>query len=243
MNYQWITNNAFTQRYLSGEWRSPVFCDMVAKSLEGRHKPTILDIGCGNGFDGDEKLQASLAAKAAVVLGVEPDPTVELGSFFSNVYRCPLEEAPIAPNSVDVAYCNMVLEHVAQPQLFFKKLREVLKPGGIFWGFTVDSRHLFCKFSALMERTRIKDLYLTLLKGERGADRYLNYPTCYRANSPEQLEPFARDFHSIEFIRFHRPDVLNYYLPKAFIPLSELWNKSITPTQKPGYMLAIHLTK
>jgi len=44
---------------------------------------------------------------------------------------------------IDIAFACMVQEHLTTPQLFFDRLCDCLKPGGIFWGFTVDARHPF----------------------------------------------------------------------------------------------------
>ena len=53
----------YKRRYESGEWRAVVFRDMIlddAKALgNGRDGLTLLDIGCGDGFDADKKLQES----------------------------------------------------------------------------------------------------------------------------------------------------------------------------------------
>ena len=67
----------YLQRYTNGEWRAHIFRDMIladARVLEqGRGKLSILDIGCGAGFDGDAKLQHSISKVAGRFIGVEPD--------------------------------------------------------------------------------------------------------------------------------------------------------------------------
>jgi 2-polyprenyl-3-methyl-5-hydroxy-6-metoxy-1,4-benzoquinol methylase len=142
---QWAT---FIARYRAGEWRDRIFHDMVmADARRQGPNPTILDIGCGEGLDGDIPLQRSLAAIAGRFIGIEPDPAVSLGDHFTESHCCLLENSPLETGSVDVAYTVMVLEHLPHPQAFWDKLHQVLGDGGVFWGMTVDARHLFCQLS------------------------------------------------------------------------------------------------
>ena len=191
----------YLERYRSGRvYRDRLFHDMILDDArETCRDLTILDIGCGRGFDGNVEFQESMARAARTFVGIEPDTAVTPGPYFHTVHRSFFEDAPIAPGSVDVAYAIMVLEHLADPQRFFDKVWEILKDGGVFWALTVDSRHWFCTFSRLFDRLHIKDLYLNVVLGARGKERYENYPTYYRCNSPAQVEPFVKRFHERDF--------------------------------------------
>src|SRR5215467_5012981 len=95
----------YLERYRAGEWRDRIFRDMIlADARRLRPKPTILDIGCGAGFDGSVPLQRSIAEQAGCYVGVEPDPEILLGDYFTETHRCCFEKAPLAVGSVDVAY-------------------------------------------------------------------------------------------------------------------------------------------
>src|SRR5947209_6592601 len=127
----------FRERYREGEWRAPIFRDMLADELSTlRSRPTVLDIGCGRGFDDDAGLQRDISAWAGQYLGVEPDPHIALSDCFHAIHRCSLETAPLRKSSVDLAFAVMVLEHLAEPAQFWDKLYHVLRRGGVFWGFT-----------------------------------------------------------------------------------------------------------
>lgn len=137
--YDW---SRYFQRYRTGESRSSVFCDMILDEIRSMDRlgiATVLDIGCGIDFDSTPGLREKIAVAAGRYIGVEPDPAVEPSSLFSDFHRTVLEDAQIDPGSIDVAFSVMVLEHVESPEIFWKKLHEVLKPGGVFWGFTVNS--------------------------------------------------------------------------------------------------------
>jgi SAM-dependent methyltransferase len=234
----------YLERYRKGEWRDRIFRDMILDDVRPEGKGlTFLDIGCGHGFDGDVPLQESLARVAGAFIGIEPDTAVRPLPCFTQVHACLFEDAPLAPGSIDVAYAIMVLEHLAEPQRFWDKLHAVLAPGGVFWGLTVDSRHWFCRFSRGFDRLGIKDVYLRFLIGRRGQERYENYPVFYRSNSPEQIAPLVRQFHSHEFHNFARVGQCNGYFPAPLRPFVSAWDRRALRKNRPGTLLAVRVQK
>jgi SAM-dependent methyltransferase len=234
----------YLARYRGGEWRDKIFHDIIledARALGGRL--TFLDIGCGRGFDDSLPLQQSLAANAARYVGIEPDPSVTPGPHITEMHRCLFEDAPIAPGSVDVAFAFMVLEHLSNPRLFWDKLFEVLREGGIFWGLTVDGRHWVSRASWWAERLRFKDFYLTLMAGRRGEERYLNYPVHYRSNTPAQLARLVTRFRSCEVLNFSRVGQVSPYFPRFLRLLVDAFDARSVRRGKPGTLLAIRVVK
>jgi SAM-dependent methyltransferase len=206
--------------------------------------PTILDIGCGEGLDGDVPLQRSVALAAGRFIGIEPDPTVTLGDHFTETHRCLFEEAPLTAGSVDLAYAAMVLEHLPRPQAFWDKLFEVLADGGVFWGLTVDGRHLFSRLSLWAERLGIKNLYMNLVLGRSAESaRYKNYPTYYRTNTPAQIGRFTEAFRSSGFINFSRVGQWSPYLPRPLRWLADGSDERSIRKQRPGTLLAVRVVK
>lgn len=241
MNPRW---QVYTERYRAGEWRAPIFLDMVLEDARSfPHKPVLLDIGCGGGFDGERDFQQRLSAHASRYIGIEPDPDIPLAPCFSETYRCLFEDAPLAPGSIDLAFAVMVLEHLENPQRFWDRLYEVLADGGIFWGFTVDARHWFSWVSLWLKRLRLTDFYLDWLRGRRGVDRYHNYPVHYRANSPELVLPCTGRFAERDFINFQKIGQLNYYLPRWLRPVGAMIDRRLMAQKKPGAILAMRLVK
>lgn len=231
---------ALRARYESGTWRAPIFRDMVLADVQAAGPAaTVLDIGCGHGFDGDVRLQRSLAAAAGRYVGVEPDADIEVADCFAEVHRSIFEDATISPRSVNVAFAVMVLEHLPEPSLFWAKLRDVLAPGGVFWGFTMDARHRFCRASLLAERLKIKDAYLRFLRGQRGRERYENYPVWYRCNTPEQAQACAMGFASCECLSLGRVGQLNYYLPRPLHAFANGLDRWDLWRDRPGSILAV----
>lgn len=233
----------YYRRYQEGEWRTPIFRDLILHEIAQHPSATVLDIGCGDGFDDDLDMQRQIAEAAITYIGIEPDAEIQLAPYFTGQHRCLFEDAPLAEGSINVAFSVMVLEHLENPGLFWKKLAEVLTDGGVFWGFTVDARHWFCKASMWLKQIRMKDFYLNRLHGERGVDRYHNYPVYYRANTPEQILPYMEEFERCEFLNFVKEGQMDYYLPTLLQPVGAAVDRSLMARNKPGALLAVRVEK
>jgi 2-polyprenyl-3-methyl-5-hydroxy-6-metoxy-1,4-benzoquinol methylase len=210
------------------EWRTPVFFEIVSREISirsGATRPTVLDIGCGLGFDGEVRFQEALSAQAGRFLGIEPDVTVNPPKYFSEVYRTTFEDAPIADSSVDVAYAIMVMEHVADPTAFWSRLHSVLAPGGVFLAFTVNGSHWFAPLTRFLSITRLKTQYLNIVQGQRGIERYVDYPVYYRTNTLKQIKWVARGFRSVETVMFGATGNVASYAPPRLQPLVRTLDK------------------
>jgi SAM-dependent methyltransferase len=234
----------YLARYRAGEWRDRIFRDLIlADAAALGRRPTLLDIGCGAGLDGDVPLQRSLAAAAARYIGVEPDPGITPGDYFDEVHRCPFEAAELPEGSVDIAFAVMVLEHLEHPQPFWDRLHAVLAEGGLFWALTVDARHLFGRLSLGMGRLGLTDLYLDALYGRRGPRRYDNYPTFYRSNTPGQVRRLARRFRSCELLSLARVGQWSPYLPAPLRGLADRLDRRAIRRGRPGTLLVLRAQK
>ncbi len=236
----------YLQRYRRGEWRAPIFRDLIlsdARKMRPSGGGVFLDIGCGCGFDNDPKLQAQIASESGQYIGIEPDKNIRLGDFFTTTYRCRFEDAPISPGSIDIGFAVMVLEHFPDPGAFWVKIHDVLRPGGVFWGFTADARHVLVRASLITERLRIKDLYLDAIHGRRGQGRYENYPVYYKSNTPAQIERLTKDFRVRSVLNFKRIGEFNYYLPKKAGWLGRNYDRLAMLMGCPGSVLAVRVEK
>jgi SAM-dependent methyltransferase len=238
----------FLDRYRVGEYRATVFRDVILADLDRLRsvsgETTVLDIGCGRGFDDDPNIQSALAAAAGRYLGVEPDTDAEPGPFFEAVHRCRLEDADIPAGSVDLAFAVMVLEHLNSPQAFWDTLHRILRDGGVFWGFTMNARHWFVAASLLAKTLHLKDQYLDRLHGGRGRERYENYPVYYRSNTAGQVGRLTQRFRRRDVLSFHRIGQLDYYFPPRMRPVGRLLDRLPGVTGRPmGSILAVRVEK
>lgn len=260
VRHDWAT---FQCRFADGESRSNIFRDVVREEILRRGEAAnVLDIGCGYGFDGDDNLIASIAEASSTLIGVEPDENVAVPPQFDTVYRCRMENAPLKAGFIDVAFAVMVLEHIGQPDLFWKSLWTALRRGGVFWGLTVDSRHYFVAISRLFAGLGIKKWYLKRVahppkewlsvRSDRsdGLHRphgnsmiYRSYPTFYRANSPRRIRMQTRRFRRCEFFSLQRAGQLNPYLPRLLLGLGTLVDRLQIRLGLPAPFLLVRLEK
>lgn len=199
-------------------WRTPVFAQLILDDLGRMSRPVVtLEIGCGLSFDGDPGIQRELAGAADLCIGVEPDPGVEPQAVFGRVFSTTLEGADIEPGSVDLAYSVMVMEHVDDPRTFMEAIHTVLKPGGVYWGFTIDRRHWYSHIADLLSKTGLKSRYLDWLYGRQDeGERYLDYPTTYKLNAPGDFGPFDSLFSDISVWNTGATESVALYAPRPF---------------------------
>jgi len=233
----------YLRRYETGEWRAKIFRDLVLADASTMSQPVMLDIGCGTGFDDNFSLQSAIAAASREYIGVEPDKSIQVGEYITSIHRCFFEQAPIPSGSIDLAFSVMVLEHLEDPQRFFDKLRDVLRPGGVFWGFTMDARHWFVAASLLATRLNIKEWYLQRLHGTRGEERYKNYRVSYRTNTPRQIESFTSQFARLDILNFYSAGQLDFYFPRRLQWIGRMLSRADHFSGMPGSIIALRLLR
>ena len=93
---------------------------------------SVIDIGCGNGaaLDAFKKI----GGDHIKTYGVDFDDMAILATSKKGhtAYRTLFEEADLPKGTFDIVYSSNVIEHVADPAEFMKKVSDVLKPGGLF---------------------------------------------------------------------------------------------------------------
>jgi SAM-dependent methyltransferase len=238
------TRAEWLRRWRLGGYRAAFFRDLIlADARRLGPRPTLLDIGCGAGLDGDPVLQQSLAEVAGRYIGIEPDPSMTVGQGFTEVYRCALEDAALDPSSIDVAFAVFVIEHLRRPGDFWERLFELLVPGGVFWGFTIDLRHFFGLASILVEKSGWKRWYLDRVRRAETLARVRTYPVYYRANTPGEIRRQVGRFCSARFMNLHRTGQFDAYLPHWLHPAGRFVDRITDALGLPGPMLVVRLEK
>ena len=232
------------RRWRQGAYRAGFFRDVIlADARRFGPSPRLLDIGCGSGLDGDPAIQQALAGAAGRYVGVEPDASVPIPPCVAEAHRCCLEDAPLLPSSIDVAFASFVLEHLRRPHAFWAKLWEILSPGGVFWGFTIDWRHFFGPVSLLAERSGLKSWYLRRVRSGGTLASVVTYPTYYRANTPRAIRRHAGRYASVRFMNLHQTGQFDAYLPRWLHPASHLVDRLTAGLRLPGPTLVMRLEK
>ena len=89
----------------------------------------VLDIGCGTGATNPFPWHEYPDVK---VRGIDPDERAAVNpALCSFALLEDSERWPVEDDSVDLALARYVLEHVEDPESFFRNLQRVLRPGGL----------------------------------------------------------------------------------------------------------------
>jgi SAM-dependent methyltransferase len=149
-----------------------------------------LDLGCGHQFLPDwlpGQLQVLPRANQLVV-GIDLDAdALRAHSHLELAVLGSIETLPVATTSFDLVTANMVLEHVQRPDVLFREVHRVLRPGGVFLVHTPN----LTGYTTTLTRAipaRWRPRLANLLQGRDERDVY---PTFYRANTPQVLKEIA----------------------------------------------------
>ena len=168
----------------------------------------VLDIGCGGAFDKMIPLHPRL--EKADLDGVDPSPAVMSHPLLRRRWHAPFEEAAIPEKEYDLAYAFNVVEHIVAPDPFFRQLRRVLKPGGVFWAMTPNGHHPFTWAVRAFQAMGLK---------QGAASRHPNvndYPAYYRLNTPRSVAAAAeRQGFDRAGIRLYAVRPMGYLFPSS----------------------------
>jgi len=181
--------------------------DLVRKSvdeLSEKDRVVVFDAGCGHKskIDFHDNAKVIFIGADMVLDDVKENTDINFG------FKGDLNYIPLKDNSVDVIFSNMVLEHLFEPELFFREASRVLTKGGVLIFSTP------CIYNVVVVINRLLPDFLseklgTLLTGEAEDDIF---PTAYKANSIKQIRELAKD------TSFTEKDLLMYQPPPyAFV--------------------------
>jgi SAM-dependent methyltransferase len=191
---------------------------------------TGLDIGCGEGIFLKPDYQRQLKPYLSEFIGVEPDPSVQPEEgIFDSVHHCLMEDAPIAPASVDVAYAALVVEHVQDPVAFLKSIHRALKPGGVFLFCTPNLKSYFGRMCWLTKSLGIDEWLLRKIRKTEVVEEY-HYPIAYKLNDAIRIQEACDKVGLIPTIVYtEHQDACRMYFPKPFRPIYHLlkWKRKV----------------
>jgi ubiquinone/menaquinone biosynthesis C-methylase UbiE len=142
-----------------------------------------LDVGCGRYvFPNNTNLARSLANRCALLVGVDPDETIEENTFVHSRIRTTIEDF-LSDRMFDLVTLRMVVEHFAHPESVVQSLSRLTKPGGKVVVYTIN------RWSAVSLITWLTPFKLhhpikSLLWGAEEKD---TFPVTYRMNTRNVL--------------------------------------------------------
>lgn len=144
-----------------------------------------LDVGCGRRvFPSNRALARQLSERCRLLVGLDPDITIEENPFVHERVRSSLEAYAPGDRRFDLVTARMVAEHVEAPAAFAAALARCLRPGGLAVIYTVDAR------SPVPILTRVVPfaLHHTLKRLIWDVERRDTFPTRFRMNSRLRLK-------------------------------------------------------
>lgn len=147
----------------------------------------VLDVGCGRGKAATDPVVyrrnlCNLRGKALKVIGIDLDHAGAANPLVDEFRLLPSAESawPVDTESIDLCYSYSVLEHIADPDLFFSELQRVLKPGGIVC-IRTPNRYGYAGLLAKLIPNRWHTRVLACLRPGRLEEDV--FPTVYRCNT------------------------------------------------------------
>jgi len=88
--------------------------DIHKYKLKGK---SVVDLGCG-----DQNIREAFENRGASYRGID-----------INECNLEIENFPLETESIDIAVCLALIEHINDPGHFLKETKRILKPGGVLW--------------------------------------------------------------------------------------------------------------
>jgi SAM-dependent methyltransferase len=145
----------------------------------------VLDFGCGRGAYEEDPIAFRrdlrvMKGKARCVIGLDVNPAAASNPWIDQFHLLKGTGWPVEDEQIDLVICDNVLEHLPEPDAFFREARRVLKPGGCVCIRTPNRWNYIALFSRLIpnrQHARVLSAVKPSLKEEDV------FPTLYRCNS------------------------------------------------------------
>lgn len=150
-----------------------------------------LDLGCGHQLlpSWRAEQERELTARCRSLVGLDYDfGALKVHPNISRKVRGDMSRLPFKEESFDLVTANMVVEHLKEPDVQFREVARVLRPGGLFL-FHTPSAYGYPTVVARYVPRAPKLMFVRLLEGRKAEDVY---PAYYRANTRRRVEELSR---------------------------------------------------
>jgi ubiquinone/menaquinone biosynthesis C-methylase UbiE len=210
MAFQFVIDRIFYYNY-KDNWDDKFFRDEILKKIT--KDSILLDLGAGAGI----KPAINFKGVVQKVIGIDIDPRVVSNPYLDIGHVSNASKIPYPDSTFDIIFSDNVLEHFEYPEIIFREVYRVLKPGGFYLIKTPNKWHYIPIIAALTPYTFHK--YINRIRGRRVSD---TFPTFYRANSKSTLTKLAQNSSfSIDFVKQieGRPEYFRSFGPAYLLGL------------------------
>ncbi|MCW5983190.1 MAG: class I SAM-dependent methyltransferase [Bryobacteraceae bacterium] len=144
----------------------------------------ILEIG-----PGPRNKTSSFLSSFATVIGVDIDTGLQANSALTQSHLYDGLRLPFEGSSFDACVSNYVMEHIERPEMHFREVARVLRPGGVYCFRTPNLWH----YVTLSSRCLPYRAHLSWANRLRMLDDEAHdpYPTFYRANTGPRIRKYS----------------------------------------------------
>jgi SAM-dependent methyltransferase len=165
-----------------GDWEHPYRRFERAIETEIEDGATILDVGCGRAAPVLQKFRG----RCRRLIGIDCiDFVDEIAGV--ELYKRDLISTGLDDESVDLIMARSVLEHVLEPEVAFKEMNRLLKPGGRFVFLTANR----WDYASLVATLIPNQFHPWIVRNTEGREEADVFPTAYRANTKSQVKRLA----------------------------------------------------
>jgi SAM-dependent methyltransferase len=183
-----MSHLSFRPRELRRRFYSPAFLGMFDRFQEAVNGcvpagSVVLDAGCGRG----QTFLYRRRLPSVRVVGLDLSPHARDNPNVDSQVRGTVETLPFPDASFDAVLCTHVAEHLPHPEVAFREMARVLRPGGRLLLLTPNRRH----YVPLIARLLPLRLHVAVSR-RRGLNEHDVFPTRYRANTAADLRRLVR---------------------------------------------------
>jgi SAM-dependent methyltransferase len=184
----------------------------------------VLDVGCGRGSYGDDLVRVRrelriLKGKCRKVIGVDVDPNAMNNPLIDEFRLIKEGSWPLEDGSVNVCLADSVLEHVEDPDRFFRECNRVLKPEGYL---CVRTPNIFSYFGLAARLIPNRWRHKTIVKVQNHREIEDIFPTLYQCNTKREMKQMMKKWGFDSLVYGHEAEPSYLLFSRVFYFLGVL---------------------
>jgi ubiquinone/menaquinone biosynthesis C-methylase UbiE len=204
-------------------WNQEIYGEALEEHLDSETR--WLDAGCGHHILGAglEGIERRLKSSACLAVGVDLHFEKQADDEELPLRACAdLDHLPFADESFELVSCNMVVEHLKDPEVTFQELARVLAPGGRLAIHTPNTMSYVVTAARVAKAALPRAWILKLIYWAESREPEDVFLTFYRANTMRRLKALLQVVglrsRSCRYLLGPQP-VFRRFAPIAFVEL------------------------